>query len=103
MKPDIHPAYHQAQVTCASCHTTFVVGSTSPELRVDVCSNCHPFYTGKQTILDSRRPGRALPEAPRALGATLIEGRTDPTTVRVLPVTILPSRRCAGSPARGTA
>ena len=53
MKPDIHPKYHQAHVTCASCHTTFVVGSTSPELRVDVCSNCHPFYTGKQTIIDT--------------------------------------------------
>ncbi len=52
MKPDIHPTYYQAQVSCASCQTTFVVGSTSAELRVDVCSNCHPFYTGKQTILD---------------------------------------------------
>jgi large subunit ribosomal protein L31 len=53
VKPDIHPQYHQATVTCASCHTTFTVGSTSPSLRVDVCSNCHPFYTGKQTIVDT--------------------------------------------------
>jgi large subunit ribosomal protein L31 len=53
MKPDIHPKYHPAKVSCASCHTTFVVGSTRPELRVDVCSNCHPFYTGKQTIIDT--------------------------------------------------
>ena len=53
MKPGIHPTYHQATVTCASCHTTFTVGSTSPSLRVDVCSNCHPFYTGKQKILDT--------------------------------------------------
>ena len=53
MKPGIHPTYHQATVTCASCHTTFTVGSTSPSLRVDVCSNCHPFYTGKQTIVDT--------------------------------------------------
>jgi len=53
MKPDIHPKYHQATVTCASCHTTFVVGSTRPELRVDVCSACHPFFTGKQTIIDT--------------------------------------------------
>ena len=53
MKPDIHPKYYQATVTCGSCHTVFTVGSTRPELRVDVCSNCHPFYTGKQKILDT--------------------------------------------------
>jgi large subunit ribosomal protein L31 len=53
VKPGIHPHYQQAQVTCGSCHTTFSVGSTRPELRVDVCSNCHPFYTGKQTIVDT--------------------------------------------------
>ena len=53
MKPDIHPKYYQAEVHCGSCGTTFTVGSTRPELRVDVCSNCHPFYTGKQTIIDT--------------------------------------------------
>ncbi|MCI0344782.1 MAG: 50S ribosomal protein L31 [Chloroflexi bacterium] len=53
MKPDIHPAYHQATVHCASCGSEWVVGSTKPELRVDVCSNCHPFFTGKQTIIDT--------------------------------------------------
>ena len=53
MKQGIHPEYHQATVTCGSCHTTFTVGSTRQELRVDVCSNCHPFYTGKQTIVDT--------------------------------------------------
>ena len=53
MKPDIHPAYHQAQVTCASCKIEFTVGSTAEQLRVDICSNCHPFYTGKHTIVDT--------------------------------------------------
>ena len=53
MKTDIHPRYHEAHVTCASCGTTFTVGSTQQELRVDICSNCHPFYTGKQTIVDT--------------------------------------------------
>ena len=53
MKSDIHPEYHQAHVACASCGTTFTVGSTQKELRVDICSNCHPFYTGKQTIVDT--------------------------------------------------
>ncbi len=53
MKPEIHPEYHQATVSCASCKTEFTVGSTSEELRVDICDNCHPFYTGKQTIVDT--------------------------------------------------
>jgi len=53
VKQGIHPKYYQAVVTCGSCGTTFTVGSTREELRVDVCSNCHPFYTGKQTIIDT--------------------------------------------------
>ena len=53
MKPDIHPKYFQAKVHCGSCGTEWTVGSTRPELRVDVCANCHPFFTGKQTIIDT--------------------------------------------------
>lgn len=53
MRADIHPKYHQAKVVCGSCHTEFEVGSTQQSLRVDICSNCHPFFTGKQTIVDT--------------------------------------------------
>ena len=53
MKDKIHPKVHQARVHCGSCGTEFEVGSTREELRVDVCSNCHPFYTGKQKIVDT--------------------------------------------------
>jgi large subunit ribosomal protein L31 len=53
VKQDIHPKYQKATVVCASCHTTFEVGSTQPSLHVEICSNCHPFYTGKQTIVDT--------------------------------------------------
>jgi large subunit ribosomal protein L31 len=53
MKQGIHPKYQQAKVVCGSCHTEFEVGSTSPSLHVDICSNCHPFFTGKQTIVDT--------------------------------------------------
>ena len=53
MKPDIHPKYYEAKVHCGSCGTEWTVGSTRQELRVDVCSNCHPFFTGKQTIIDT--------------------------------------------------
>ncbi len=53
MKPNIHPKFYQATVKCASCGTTFELGSTQSELRVDVCNSCHPFYTGKQMIMDT--------------------------------------------------
>jgi large subunit ribosomal protein L31 len=53
VKDGIHPRYQQAKVHCGSCGTEFEVGSTQAQLRVDVCSNCHPFFTGKQTIVDT--------------------------------------------------
>jgi large subunit ribosomal protein L31 len=53
VKQGLHPRYHQANVRCGTCGTTFQVGSTSTDLHVDVCSNCHPFYTGKHTIVDT--------------------------------------------------
>jgi len=53
MKPEIHPDYQPIKVTC-SCGTTFETNSTlGRELHLDVCSQCHPFYTGKQKIVDS--------------------------------------------------
>ncbi len=52
MKQGIHPEYHQAKVTCA-CGNTFVVGSTTPEIKVEICNNCHPFFTGQQKFIDT--------------------------------------------------
>ncbi len=53
MKAKIHPKYYEnAKVTCL-CGNTFTTGSTNPELKVEVCSKCHPFYTGKQRIVDT--------------------------------------------------
>jgi large subunit ribosomal protein L31 len=53
MKPEIHPAYNEITVKC-SCGNTFTTRSTlNKELSLDVCSACHPFYTGKQKIVDS--------------------------------------------------
>jgi large subunit ribosomal protein L31 len=54
MKADIHPQYNVTTVTC-SCGNTFTTRSTAPNgsIHVEVCSNCHPFYTGKQKIVDS--------------------------------------------------
>jgi large subunit ribosomal protein L31 len=53
MKTRVHPKYYDdAKVTCV-CGNTFTVGSTKQELRVEVCSKCHPFYTGEQRIRDT--------------------------------------------------
>ena len=52
MKPEIHPDYVLATVRC-SCGNEFVTRSTKPELHVEICSACHPFYTGKQKLVDT--------------------------------------------------
>ena len=52
MKPKIHPNWVKSTVVCA-CGNTFETGGTKPMLRVEVCANCHPFYTGQQRIVDT--------------------------------------------------
>ncbi|MCX6786084.1 MAG: 50S ribosomal protein L31 [Candidatus Komeilibacteria bacterium] len=53
MKKDLHPQYYpDAAIKCA-CGNTFKVGSTVKEINVEICSNCHPFYTGKQKLVDT--------------------------------------------------
>ncbi len=53
MKNDIHPEYHTAAKVMCSCGASWITGSTVPEIRTDVCSTCHPFYTGEQRIVDT--------------------------------------------------
>ena len=53
MKKDIHPKYNtQTKATCA-CGAVFLVGSTMPEIKMEICSQCHPFYTGNEKIMDT--------------------------------------------------
>ena len=52
MKKDIHPDYVDCTVTC-TCGNTFQTRSTKPELRVDICNACHPFFTGRQKLVDT--------------------------------------------------
>ncbi|MCL5236696.1 MAG: 50S ribosomal protein L31 [Nitrospirae bacterium] len=52
MKEGVHPNYKEAKVVCA-CGEAFVTKSTKDTLRVDICSKCHPFFTGKQKLLDA--------------------------------------------------
>lgn len=52
MKANIHPTYHQITVTC-TCGNSFVTGSTHDKLSVDICSKCHPFFTGEMRFVDT--------------------------------------------------
>ena len=52
MKPGIHPNFVECTVTCV-CGNTFKTHSTKPEMRIEICSACHPFFTGKQKIVDT--------------------------------------------------
>lgn len=53
MKKDLHPKYYpEAKVTC-SCGNTFTVGSTQEAIEIEICSACHPFYTGEEKIIDT--------------------------------------------------
>ncbi|MFH1213660.1 MAG: 50S ribosomal protein L31 [Candidatus Neomarinimicrobiota bacterium] len=52
MKPNIHPEYKESTVSCA-CGNTFVTRSTVGDIKVEICSACHPFFTGKQKLIDS--------------------------------------------------
>lgn len=55
MKKDIHPEYHSdAKISCA-CGAEYLIGSTVKEISVELCAKCHPFYTGKQKIIDTAR------------------------------------------------
>ena len=53
MRPDIHPTYYPTAHVVCSCGNSWTTGSTVPEIRTDVCSACHPFYTGEQRIVDT--------------------------------------------------
>ena len=52
MKPEIHPDYHEITVTCA-CGNTFTTRSTRKKIKLEICSKCHPFFTGKQKLVDT--------------------------------------------------
>lgn len=78
MKSDIHPKYYpQATIKCA-CGQTFKIGSTVENINVEICSNCHPFYTGKSTIVDTagrvdrfkKRQAKAEAKTKKTLTAT---------------------------------
>ena len=71
MKEGIHPNYKEVEVRCA-CGNTFKTRSTKPELHLEICSNCHPFFTGRQKLLDTE--GR-IQRFTRKYGAQTVAAR----------------------------
>ena len=71
MKPAIHPEYHEVEARCA-CGATWQAHSTKKELHLEICSNCHPFFTGRQKLVDTE--GR-VERFTRKFGATTVAAR----------------------------
>jgi large subunit ribosomal protein L31 len=83
VKPGIHPKYHDVEVRCA-CGNTFKTRSTKTELHLEICSNCHPFFTGRQKLIDTegrverftKRFGAQSAETRRAAGKAAKAAKT---------------------------
>jgi len=78
VKPDIHPKFHEVDVRCA-CGATWKTRSTKPELHLEICSACHPFFTGRQKLIDTE--GR-VERFTKKFGAQTVEGRKAATKAR---------------------
>ena len=78
MKEGIHPKYQEVEVRCA-CGNTFKTRSTKPELHLEICSSCHPFFTGKQKLLDTE--GR-VERFTKKYGAQTIESRKQAAAIK---------------------
>ena len=78
MKPEIHPKYHDVNARCA-CGATWKTRSTKTELVLEICSSCHPFYTGRQKILDIE--GR-VERFTKKFGAQTVESRKKAATAK---------------------
>ena len=71
MKEGIHPTYHEVDARCA-CGATWKTRSTKPELRLEICSSCHPFFTGRQKLID---PEGRVERFTKKYGAQTVAGR----------------------------
>jgi large subunit ribosomal protein L31 len=92
MKTEIHPKYEQAHVTCM-CGNEFTTRATRTEIHVEVCSNCHPFYTGRQKLMDTG--GRVERFQRRVARGRLGKARTEAKAVVAQPEV---AARAAGAP-----
>ena len=78
MKPEIHPKYYEVEARCA-CGATWKTRSTKPELHLEICSACHPFFTGRQKLVDTE--GR-VERFTKKFGAQTVEGRRKASEAR---------------------
>ena len=87
MKPNIHPKYHEVEARCA-CGNTFKTRSTKPELHLEICNMCHPFFTGRQKLIDTegrverftKRFGTQTAESRKKAAAATKAAKTAKTT-----------------------
>lgn len=91
MKEGIHPKYELCEVVCA-CGNSFVTRSTKPSIKVEICSNCHPFYTGKHKIIDTE--GR-VEKFKRKYSASATQQTTAKKTTKTNLPKVTPSHRKA--------
>ena len=102
MKKGLHPEYVECTVTCA-CGNSFVTRSTAPKMRLDICSVCHPFYTGKQKLVDTA--GRVEQfmrkyEKSRKLQEKAVQRASEKKTTKAGSVTAVKADKEAGSGAK---
>lgn len=92
MKTGIHPEYMATKVKCNGCGTAFETRSTVPEITVEICSNCHPFYTGKQKIIDTagrvdrfeaKRKAALDIKGKKSTKKSAVAQETDPTLAKI--------------------
>lgn len=98
VKPGIHPNYVEVVVSCA-CGYTFKTRSTKPVIRLEICSNCHPFYTGKQKLVDSAgRVERFQKRFAKTGGAVLRKAKSTPKLLAIQKTLIKKSKLLTTAP-----
>ncbi len=83
MRNDIHPAYNLCEVTCA-CGNKFQTRSVKPVIKVEICSACHPFYTGKQKLLDTAGRVERFQKKFAATDGKMVERKAQKTTAKAV-------------------
>ncbi|MDA8242524.1 MAG: 50S ribosomal protein L31 [Elusimicrobia bacterium] len=83
MKNDIHPSYNLCEVSCA-CGNKFQTRSVKPSIKVEICYACHPFYTGKQKLLDTAGRVERFQKKFAATGGKMVERKAQKTAVKAV-------------------
>jgi len=94
MKKDIHPEYKEAQVTCG-CGNSFKTRSTREKIAIEVCSNCHPFFTGKQKFVDTAGMVEKFQRKWQSEAAQKLKAVQEKTVKKPVPVTAAPKPQVA--------